>query len=225
MSCIAPPRLSWTFLVVPTQTFQEGICFHGIQQSRDSKCNWAASVPTLLEKDDRLIDEGCNFLNLQLRWIWNCILWLHRKPPQQMLSALWSSLVKKLPLDGPIHIPFVSLGWRLWLVGRREPAKVFSSCGFTHTGQGKLRDDVIRISLYILYFHGIRVQIGYHSYDWSFKSFNHLQVFPATRGALHPRSGTADWNPDQKSEGDPVGFLAKAISFNLHSSPLYPCYS
>lgn len=47
------PRLSWTFLVVSTQTFQEGICFHGIQQSRDSKCNWAASVPTLLKKDDR----------------------------------------------------------------------------------------------------------------------------------------------------------------------------
>ena len=46
-----------------------------------------------------------------------------------------------------------------------------------------------------------------------------------TRGALHPRSGTADGNPDQKSEGDPVGFLAKAISFNLHSFPLYPCYS
>lgn len=145
----------------------------------------------------RMIDEGCNFLNLQLRWIWNCILWLHRKPPQQMLSALWSSLVKKLPLVGPIHIPFDSLGWRLWLVGRRA-AKVFSS---------------------------YRVHIGYHSYDWSFKSFNNLQVFPATRGALHPRSGTADRNPDQKSEGDPVGFLAKAISFNLHSFPLYPCYS
>ncbi len=140
-------------------------------------------IPTLL--DD--FHEGCNFLNL--RWIWNCILWLHRKPPQQMLSALWSSLAKKLPLVGPIPIPFDSLGWRLWLPGRRA-AKEFSSWAWTRwpkTLKISYNYFIIIISLY-------RVQIGYHSYDWSFKSPSSTK--PSAQGALHPRSGTADGNPD-----------------------------
>lgn len=152
---------------------------------------------------------------------------LYSVASQKATTANAASTVVKPGEEAPIGWadPYTLRQFGVKIVIGGEESSQGLQLAWTHWDGKTLRDDIIRISLYILYFHCIRVQIGYHSYDWSFKSFNNLQVFPATRGALHPRSGTADGNPDQKSEGDPVGFLAKAVSFNLHSFPLYPCSS